>query len=66
MVNKLKEISINIFAYLCTYIQVAYHGIPDKAYEVFLDAHKHNSLTRRSNALDSKNPAGNKIASIIC
>ena len=41
------------------YFQVAYHGIPDKAYEVFLDAHKHNSLTRRSNALDSKNPAGN-------
>ena len=59
MVSKLKEISIDVFAYSCTYIiQVAYHGIPDKAYEVFLDAHKHNSLTRRSNALDSKNPAG--------
>ena len=42
---------------LCS-LQVAYHGIPDKAYEVFVAAQKSSSLSKKVAALEAKNPAG--------
>lgn len=40
--------------------QVAYHGIPDKAYEVFLEAYRNSSLQQSSKIanIESGNPAG--------
>lgn len=41
-------------------IQIAYHGIPDKVYEVFLEAYQASSLlhTKEQEAMETKNPAG--------
>ncbi len=38
-------------------MQIAYHGIPDKAYEVFLEANQAKGRKMDS----SKNPAGENI-----
>lgn len=38
-------------------MQIAYHGIPDKAYEVFLEANQAEG--KKVDSLKSKNPAGN-------
>ena len=39
--------------------QVAYHGVPEKAYDFFVEAHLQATLTvKRLHDMESKNPAG--------
>ncbi len=44
-------------------LQIAYHGIPGKAYEVFMEAHRTNALKSsiKVSNVEANNPAGLKL-----